>query len=70
MSKSKLRGGKKAHRKRIQKRNQKILSDQNRVRNFFQKEFIKELEAEKERIESSASDIVEVEDNDTIKEDA
>lgn len=67
MPKSKLRGGKKAHRKRVQKRNQKISSDQNRVRNFFQKELMKELEAEKERIESAGSEVVEVDDKDTEK---
>ena len=68
MPKSRLRGGKKAHRKRVQRRNQNIENQQNRFRNIFQKEMMKELEAEKERMEAAQTEIVEVDDTDTQKE--
>lgn len=68
MPKSKLRGGKKAHRKKVEGRNEKIKSIQNRFRNIFQEEFKKELELEKKRLEETKTEIVEVNKADTQKE--
>ena len=58
MPKSKKRGGAKAHRKRVQKRNIAVKSDMNRLRNAFQKEMAEELK----KMESQKTEIVEVED--------
>jgi hypothetical protein len=44
MPKSRLRGGKKAHRKRVQKRNQNIQSQQNRIQKIWEEEMIKRME--------------------------
>lgn len=60
MPNSRKRGGAKAHRKRVQKRNQTLKSDMNRLRNAFQKEMAEELK----KMESQKTEIVEVEDND------
>jgi len=68
MPKSRVRGGRKAHRKRVKRRNQNIENQQNRFRNIFQEEMMKELEAEKKRMEETQTEIVEVEDTDTQKE--
>jgi len=61
MPNSKKRGGAKAHRKRVQKRNQTLKSDMNRLRNAFQKEMAEELK----KMEEQKTEIVEVEDNDS-----
>jgi len=68
MPKSRVRGGRKAHRKRVKRRNQNIENQQNRFRNIFQKEMMKELEEQKKRMEETQTEIVEVEDTDTQKE--
>jgi len=44
MPKSRLRGGKKEHRKRIQKRNQNIQTQQNRVQKLWEDEMMKRME--------------------------
>ena len=44
MPKSKLRGGKKAHRKRVQTRNQKIKSQHTKMQKMWQKEMMKRME--------------------------
>ena len=54
MPNSKKRGGAKAHKKRVQKRNNTINSDMNRLRNAFQKEMseeIKKMEEQKDKEE-------------------
>ena len=61
MANSRKRGGAKAHRKRVQKRNQTLKSDMNRLRNIFQKEMAEEIK----RMEEQKTEIVEVEDTDT-----
>ncbi len=61
MPNSKKRGGEKAHKKRVQKRNNTIKSDMDRLRNAFQKEMAEELK----KMEDQKTDIVEVEDNDS-----
>jgi len=44
MPKSKLRGGKKAHRKRVQIRNQKIKSQHTKMQKMWQEEMMKRME--------------------------
>lgn len=44
MPKSKLRGGKKAHRKRVQTRNQKIKSQHTKMQKMWQEEMMKRME--------------------------
>ena len=44
MPKSRLRGGKKSHRNRVQKRNQNIQSQQNRIQKLWEEEMIKRME--------------------------
>jgi len=44
MPKSRLRGGKKAHRKRVQKRNQNIQNQQSRIQKLWQDEMMKRME--------------------------
>jgi len=44
MPKSKLRGGKKAHRKRVQRRNQKIKSQHTKMQKMWQEEMMKRME--------------------------
>ena len=44
MPKSKLRGGAKAHRKRVQKRNQNIKSQQNRMQKLWEEEMMNRIE--------------------------
>jgi hypothetical protein len=44
MPKSRLRGGKKAHRKRVQKRNQNIKNQQSRIQKLWQEEMMKRME--------------------------
>ena len=61
MPNSKKRGGAKAHKKRVQKRNNTINSDMNRLRNAFQKEMSEEIK----KMEDQKTEIVEVEDTDT-----
>ncbi|MDB4335533.1 hypothetical protein N9994_00560 [bacterium] len=61
MANSKKRGGAKAHKKRVQKRNNTINSDMNRLRNAFQKEMSEEIK----KMEEQKTEIVEVEDTDT-----
>jgi hypothetical protein len=61
MPKSKKRGGAKAHKKRVAKRNETLRSDMNRLRNTFQREMAEEIK----RMEEQKTEIVEVEDNDT-----
>jgi len=66
MVNSKKRGGAKAHRKRVAKRNETLRSDMNRLRNTFQKEMAEEIK----RMEEQKTEIVEVEDNDTEAQSA
>ena len=66
MPKSKKRGGVKAHKKRVAKRNETLRSDMNRLRNAFQKEMAEEIK----RMEEQKTEIVEVEDNDTEAQSA
>ena len=61
MPNSKKRGGAKAHRKRVQKRNQTLKSDMNRLRNAFQKEMAEELK----KMQDQKTEIIEVEDTDS-----
>ena len=61
MPNSKKRGGAKAHKKRVAKRNQTLKSDMMRLRNAFQKEMAEELK----KMEEQKTEIVEVEDNDS-----
>ena len=61
MPKSSKRGGAKAHRKRVQKRNQKIKSEMNYLRNAFQQEMAEELR----KMQSQKNEIVEVENTDS-----
>ena len=68
MPKSRVRGGKKSHRKRVQRRNQNIEANQNRFKNIFQEEMMKELEEQKKMMEETQTEIVEVEDTDSQKE--
>jgi hypothetical protein len=49
MPNSKKRGGAKAHKKRVQKRNGTINSDMNRLRNAFQKEMSEEIKKMEEQ---------------------
>lgn len=44
MPKSRLRGGKKEHRKRIQKRNQNTQTQQNRIQKLWEAEMMKRIE--------------------------
>jgi len=44
MPKSRLRGGKKAHRKRVQKRNQNMKTQQNRIQKLWEEEMMKRME--------------------------
>ena len=66
MPKSKKRGGVKAHKKRVAKRNETLRSDMNRLRNAFQREMAEEIK----RMEEQKTEIVEVEDNDTEAQSA
>jgi hypothetical protein len=66
MANSKKRGGAKAHRKRVAKRNETLRSDMNRLRNAFQREMAEEIK----RMEEQKTEIVEVEDNDTEAQSA
>jgi len=66
MANSKKRGGAKAHRKRVAKRNETLRSDMNRLRNAFQREMAEEIK----RMEEQKTEIVEVEDNDTETQSA
>ena len=66
MPNSKKRGGAKAHKKRVQKRNNTIKSDMDRLRNTFQKEMAEELK----KMEDQKTEIVEVEDNDSESQTA
>lgn len=45
MAKSKKRGGEKAHRKRVQKRNQRVQGDKNRIQKV-QREMLEQIMAE------------------------
>jgi transposase len=44
MPKSRLRGGAKAHRKRVQKRNNNIKNQQNRIQKIWEEELTKRME--------------------------
>ena len=66
MANSKKRGGAKAHRKRVAKRNETLRSDMNRLRNAFQREMAEEIK----RMEEQKTEIVEVEDTDTEAQSA
>lgn len=68
MPKSRKRGGAKSHRKRVQARNSNVEANQNRFRNIFQQEMMKELEEQKKMMEETQTEIVEVEDTDSQKE--
>ena len=61
MPNSKKRGGAKANKRRVQKRNTTIKSDMMRLRNAFQKEMAEELK----KMEEQKTEIVEVEDTDS-----
>jgi hypothetical protein len=61
MPKSRKRGGAKAHIKRVQKKNNTVKSDMNRLRNAFQKEMAEELK----KMQDQKTEIIEVEDTDS-----
>jgi len=44
MPKSRLRGGKKAHRKRVEKRNQNTKTQQKRIQKLWEEEIMKRME--------------------------
>jgi len=44
MPKSRLRGGKKAHRKRVEKRSQNMKTQQNRIQKLWEEEMMKRME--------------------------
>jgi len=44
MPKSRLRGGKKAHRKRVENRNQNMKTQQNRIQKLWEEEMMKRME--------------------------
>jgi transposase len=44
MPKSRLRGGKKSHRKRVEKRNNNIKNQQNRIQKIWEQELTKRME--------------------------
>jgi hypothetical protein len=44
MPKSRLRGSKKSHNKRVQKRNQNVVSQQNRIQKLWEQEIMKRME--------------------------
>jgi len=44
MPKSRLRGGKKTHNKRVQKRNQNMKTQQNRIQKLWEEEIMKRME--------------------------
>lgn len=50
MPKSKLRGGAKAHRKRVQERNNRLRGMQRRFREEYEAEMMKQLEALKAKV--------------------
>ena len=61
MPNSRKRGGAKAHKKRVQKKNITVKSDMNRLRNAFQKEMAEELK----KMQDQKTEIIEVEDTDS-----
>ena len=61
MPKSRLRGGKKSHRKRVQKRNQNIQSQQNRIQKLWEEEVIKRMEELKTSGETTTNEEVTIE---------
>jgi hypothetical protein len=61
MPKSRLRGGKKSHRKRVQKRNQNIQSQQNRIQKLWEEEMIKRMEELKTSGETTINEEVTTE---------
>lgn len=56
MAKSRLRGGKKSHNKRIKNRNQKIKDGQRYVQKLWQQEFEKRMEELKANIDTYTGD--------------
>jgi hypothetical protein len=44
MPKSRLRGGKKSHRKRVENRNQNMKTQQNRIQKLWEEEMMKRME--------------------------
>jgi len=61
MPKSRLRGGKKSHRKKVQKRNQNIQSQQNRIQKLWEEEMIKRMEELKTSGETTINEEVTTE---------
>ena len=65
MAKSRLRGGKKAHNKRVKNRNQNISDSQKYVQKLWQKEFENRMEEIKTQMEAQSG---ETETNQTVDE--
>lgn len=61
MPKSKLRGGAKAHRKRVQARNNKIRGAQRKFQEEYNAEIMKQLEAYKQQMSADTENNVESE---------
>jgi hypothetical protein len=59
MPKSRLRGGKKEHRKRIQKRNQNIQTQQNRIQKLWEAEMMKRMEELNSQTDSTTNEEVD-----------
>lgn len=57
MPKSKLRGGAKAHRKRVQKRNSTLQNQQKRIQKLWEQEMMKRLEELKSSSETENNEI-------------
>lgn len=57
MPKSKLRGGAKAHRKRVQKRNSTLQNQQKRIQKLWEQEMMKRLEELKSSGETENNEV-------------
>jgi len=55
MAKSKVRGGKKAHKAKVEMRNQKLKSTQSAMEKLFKESMNKEIEAMKAKIEKETA---------------
>jgi predicted transcriptional regulator YdeE len=66
MPKSKLRGGAKAHRKRIQKRNSTIENQQKRIQKLWEQEMMKRIEELNTSGETENNEINEIDDSQPI----
>ena len=66
MPKSKLRGGAKAHRKRVQKRNNNIKNQQSRIQKLWEQEMMKRIEELNTSGETENNEINEIDDSQPI----